>query len=306
MLLSEGLGSAGVFSAEGGAFVGGHAMSSDNKLKSAALFSQMWDGEALRRVRVSGVAAPLYGRRVSMHLMGQPEAMAGFASDPTLRDQGLLARFLWSEPISTMGTRLQHDVSPEDEAALARYQRAVGRCLDRPIPRDDDDERACAPVCLELGALALPVIKAFADDVERQLAPGAHFATITGTAAKLAEQALRIAGVFTFIGNPDATAIDYDTMKRACALARWYGEEALRLFNAGAASPEIAKAESLRVWLLAQAERDIARGKILTHGPSRVRDAKEVSAALKVLSESGWVFKSQERPEVWRVFRNDG
>lgn len=304
LLLSEGLGVAGIFSAEAGAFVGGHAMSTDNRLKSAALFSQMWDAEPLRRVRVSGIGNPLYGRRVSMHLMGQPEAMAGFISDPTLRDQGLLARFLWSAPESTMGTRFQGKIAADAEAKLSRYQRAIKRCLERPIVRADDDERACAPRVLPLSDEAQKVICTFADDVERELAPGGTFVTITGLAAKLAEQALRLAGVFTFVSDPEASTIDAAMMRNACQLALWHGGEALRLFNAGSASPEVLAAEALRVWLLEQADAEVLQSRMLTHGPNRLRDSKSLSAALKLLAEGHWVTKTQQRPATWRVWRD--
>ena len=41
----------GVFSAEGGQFIGGHGMSEDNRLKTAAALSGVWDGEPIKRVR---------------------------------------------------------------------------------------------------------------------------------------------------------------------------------------------------------------------------------------------------------------
>ena len=50
-LLLTGQPSVGVFSAEGGQFVGGHAMSDDAKLRSAAALSHLSDGEPWKRVR---------------------------------------------------------------------------------------------------------------------------------------------------------------------------------------------------------------------------------------------------------------
>jgi hypothetical protein len=41
--------SLGLFSAEGGQFIGGHGMSEENKLKTAAGLSCAWDGEPLQR-----------------------------------------------------------------------------------------------------------------------------------------------------------------------------------------------------------------------------------------------------------------
>ena len=147
------------------------------------------------------------------------------------------------------------------------------------------------------------MICAFADDVERELAPGGAFATITGLAAKLAEQALRLAGVFTFVSDPEASMIDESTMRNACQLTLWHGGEALRLFNAGSASAEVLSAEALRVWLIEQAETEVLQSRMLTHGPNRLRDSKSLSAALKLLQEGHWVTKTQERPATWRVWR---
>jgi len=306
LLQSEGMGTVGVFSAEGGAFVGGHAMSADNRLKSAALLSQFWDGEPARRVRVSGIAAPLYGRRLSMHLMGQPEAMASFVNDPVLRDQGLLGRFLWAFPESTMGTRFQKEVDANEHAALIRFQTCLSDCLSIPISREPDDDRACRPWPLVFEAGAEAVARDFADRVEARLANGAEYSSVTGPAAKLAEQALRLAGVFTFVTNPKAGTISKDTITRACRLAEWYGQEALRFFNSGAGSPEIMDAEALRVWLLSQPRGDVLQSYMLTHGPNRLRDAKALKTTLKTLEGAGWVFQTQgPRPAAWRVWREE-
>jgi uncharacterized protein DUF3987 len=43
--------SIGVFATEGGQFIAGNAMSAENKLKTAAGLSRIWDGETIKRVR---------------------------------------------------------------------------------------------------------------------------------------------------------------------------------------------------------------------------------------------------------------
>src|SRR5262249_6979754 len=63
--------SLGLFSAEGGRFVGGHGMSDDAKLRTAASLSTLWDGEPTKRVRASD-ASTMSGRRLALHLMVQP------------------------------------------------------------------------------------------------------------------------------------------------------------------------------------------------------------------------------------------
>ncbi len=78
-------------------FIGGHGMSPDNRLRTAAGYSEMWDGHPIKRVRSLDGVSILYGRRLSMHLMVQHDAAAQFLADPLLRDQGLLSRVLVAE-----------------------------------------------------------------------------------------------------------------------------------------------------------------------------------------------------------------
>jgi hypothetical protein len=51
--LEHGQPSIGIFAAEGGQFIAGHAMGAENKLKTAAGLSSVWDGETIKRVRVA-------------------------------------------------------------------------------------------------------------------------------------------------------------------------------------------------------------------------------------------------------------
>jgi hypothetical protein len=66
--LEYGQPSVGVFSAEGGQFIGGHAMKDENKMETAAGFNALWDGEPLKRVRSGDGTSALYGKRVGCSL----------------------------------------------------------------------------------------------------------------------------------------------------------------------------------------------------------------------------------------------
>jgi len=120
-LLAAGQPSIGIFAAEGGQFVGGHGMSDEARLRTAAGLSAAWDGEPIRRVRASDGITISPSRRVSMHLMAQPTVADIWLRDPLLIDQGLLSRTLITAPDSAMGGRLSHDEAPETAPAMARY-----------------------------------------------------------------------------------------------------------------------------------------------------------------------------------------
>jgi Protein of unknown function (DUF3987) len=93
-------GALGLFSAEGGQMTGGHGFGPDHRLKTAAALSTLWDGSGIRRLRAGDGITDLPGRRLALHLMVQPDAATAFLTDPILRDQGLLSRFLVAAPES--------------------------------------------------------------------------------------------------------------------------------------------------------------------------------------------------------------
>lgn len=57
-LFQVGQPSLGVFSDEGGQFLGGHAMSSENKQKTLAAFNDLWQGNPIRRTRSAMAIQP--------------------------------------------------------------------------------------------------------------------------------------------------------------------------------------------------------------------------------------------------------
>jgi Protein of unknown function (DUF3987) len=99
-LLAVGHPSIGIFSAEGGQFIGGHGMTDDAKLRTAGGLSALWDGEPIKRVRANDGVMVLPGRRVAMHLMVQPDVAAIWFSDRLLAEQGLMSRVLVTAPMS--------------------------------------------------------------------------------------------------------------------------------------------------------------------------------------------------------------
>ena len=99
-LYGKGRPALGLFTDEGGGFIGGHAMNADNKLKTIAGLSRLWNGDPIDRTRAGDGAQVYRGRRLALHLMAQPIAARPLLSDPLANGQGFLARFLITEPPS--------------------------------------------------------------------------------------------------------------------------------------------------------------------------------------------------------------
>jgi hypothetical protein len=318
-LLAEGPGLAGVFSSEGGTFIGGHGLKKDDKLMTASALSEVWDGSPIKRVRGGEGVQILPGRRVAMHLMVQPNVADGFIGDPLLLGQGLLARFLITWPQSKMGGRVFRAAAREEVYSLISHTRALEEALALPLPRppergENADPGELWPRGLGLAPGAKSALIEFADYCEALLAPGKAFAdpAISGFANKLCEHATRLAAVFTFAENTGATEVTEATAEAAITVARWYAAERLRIIEAGAIDPNVQTAEALRVWLFdVWDEVNISASDVAQFGPNSIRDAERAREGLELLASKSWLeplpsggdVKGKRRRVAWRIRR---
>ncbi len=293
----------GIFTAEGGQFIGGHGMSQDNRLRTAAAYSEIWDGNPIKRIRSLDGVSILVGRRLSMHLMVQHEAAAQFLSDPLLRDQGLLSRVLVAAPESIVGTRLYRDPLPGDDAAIRAYGARILSILEAPWPLAEGRSNELEPRVLRMTEESEAAWRAFYDHIESQCGPGRDLQPIQDFAAKSAEHAARIAGVLTIVEDHQATEIGAAAMHAALTLADWYVAEAVRLQRAARTDPHLRVAQQLLDWLRERSEEMIDFRDILQRGPTPVRTKDKAEKALEVLKEHGWVVDISLRPRRFRLLR---
>jgi len=297
-------GSLGLFSAEGGQMTGGHGFGPDHRLKTAAALSTLWDGAGIRRLRAGDGIIDLPGRRLALHLMVQPDAAAAFLSEPILRDQGLLSRLLIAAPESLAGTRTWKDPADNLDACMRRYVAVILDLLERAAPAANEAGNELTPRAITLSAKAKAAWVAFHDRIEGAMAPEGALDEIRDVANKAAENAARIAGVLTIIENPDASAIEADTMAAGCELATWYVAEALRLSGVHRQSPSLRNAIRLLEWLHTKDKAAMTLREVMQFGPAAVRGKAEAEAAIGKLEEHGWLVKEGEgRSARWTVRR---
>lgn len=308
-LFAFGQPSLGLFSDEGGQFLGGFAMSQDNRQKTLAALNDLWMGNPIKRTRAGDGAMTLYGRRLSLHLMAQPIVAHGFMADPLSGDTGFLPRCLICEPQSTIGTRL-YDATVRTDGPVQAFNARLRAILETPMPMDRVS-RELQPRRLTLSQEARQALIAYSDRVERSQAAGGDCDGIRGTASKSAEQAARIAGVLTMWADLDAVEVTSATMQNAIRLATYYLTEAQRLASVAVVSASVAKAEKLRQWMLSNSwgkpwitVRDILRGPL--------RERPEALAAVVMLVEAGWLvplpkgveLDGIKRKDAWRIIKN--
>ena len=307
-LFATGQPSLGIFSDEGGQFLGGHAMNSDNRQKTLAALNDLWQGNPIRRTRAGDGHAALYGRRLAVHLMAQPAVARAFMADRMAADTGFLPRFLICEPPSTIGTRI-HANARGDASALADFGNRLRVILETSLPMDEETHEL-TPRVVPLASEARALLVQFADAIEAAQAPGGDLAHVTGYASKSAEQAARIAGVLALWRDLDVPAVAAQDMGDGIALAQFYLSEAMRLADAAQVSHEIDRAEALRKWLLdSWPHPEIMVREVVRLGPNPLRESPKARAALGLLERHGWlqaldsgtVVRGAARAEAWAI-----
>lgn len=308
-LLAVGRPSLGAFTDEAALVFGGHGMTKESTARTAATLCKLWGQGELDRIRASDGNTKLLGRRLALHLMAQPVIAERALSDDVLSGQGFLARCLLAWPEGTAGSRPYRDESLRDDAALVQCSARLSDLLRRPLPLREGERNELAPPTLRLADDATAFWRDFHDTIEKQMAPGARYATCKPWASKTPEQCLRIAGVLSLIENPDAGVIDAATVERAAELALWHLDEALRLAGTAELSPETRNAEALLDWCHANGRNLLHSREALRLGPARIRDRAAFGRAMAELTRAGWAepiengaeLDGRHRRHVWRI-----
>src|SRR5690606_35897532 len=217
---------------EGGQMLGGSSLKADTVAATLGGLTKAFDNGHFERTRSrgnvegSGVA---YNRRLSVHLLAQPVAVADALSNPLMIGQGFLARFLFAAPDSLAGSRIYNLESLNNKAyADPRLQRYWARCKEiAATPEHVDPETGeVIPPVLDLDDGAKQAWIDFKACIEVELGPLGAFAGLKPFANRGAEQALRVATVLACFEGLER--INSACIYNACRLVRYSLDEWLR------------------------------------------------------------------------------
>jgi hypothetical protein len=307
--LAEGRPWCGLFSAEGGAVIGGHGFSDDARMRMGALLNKLWDGDTIRRSRSQGGAVFLPGRRCSTHIMMQPAIADKLFGDAMLDSMGLMARALVVAPESTAGTRCWRETPPECRAVLDAYDGRLEYLLSRPPATAPGTADVLDPPALRVNAEAQELWVQFYNWTEAAIGRSGEWQPTKSFGAKAAEHAGRLAAVLTVYGEPDAMEVSSEAMACGIALAQHYGAELLRLQDAATVSPDLRLATKLLLWWQERPDPRLHLTRIYQRGPNALGDAATARRIVGILEDHGWVrrldvgtvVEGAERREAWEL-----
>ena len=153
---------------------------------------------------------------------------------------------------------------------------------------------------------------AFADHVERAIAPNGDLEPVRGLANKLPEHAARLAAILALVDDLGAPEISANHMRAGIALAEHYATEALRVFGASRVNSDLRLAQRLLDWLLGTwPEPAISLPDIYQRSLNAIGDKATAAKLIAILEDHGWLVRIPEgavvsglrRRDAWRVVR---
>ncbi len=293
---SHGQNSLGIFSDEGGRFLGGFSMLQENELKTLAGFSRLWDGNGATRMRSSEDPIILDDARLSLHLMIQPIVAKKLLANNIATGQGFLSRCLTVWPSSTAGTRHYVEQSVQHSSEVERYTKRVRHLLEL-------NHKPLKTLHLTADAKALWIT--FYEDTEQKIRAGGKFESMGGFASKAAEHAIRLSGIVSLFDDPEKTMIEVEAVEAGIALVEFYLNEVLRLQGTAFISPDLLLADKLLGWLKGRENPFFTTKEVYQCGPTELRSAKPARANLHILKEHGYI-RQISGPDQWELRLTDG
>lgn len=284
---------AGIFQILAGQYSGGMA--------NIDAFLQAYSGSPVRVDR-AGREAHVDRPALSFALMLQPGVLADVASSKRFRDSGLLARFVYCLPKSTVGNRdvRKHEGISQD--LVRDWENTTLSLLSRDTPATPND-----PIVLTLSPEARELWFAFSEEIEKHQADGGRLESIRDWTSKLPGNVARISAIMELVQTPgEARQVSADSMSRAVRLATFlipHAQAAFRLLGADAIE---ADAEALLNWIRTNELTGFTRREAQKALEGRFRSLAPLEAAItrlrewEVLSGPSTLRKEgARRPSVW-------
>jgi replicative DNA helicase len=280
-----------MFSAEGGIFeiMGGRYSDSANY----DLYLQAHSGDDVRVDRIGRESLHLRAPALTMTLTVQPDVVRGLVGKPGFRGRGLIARLLFSMPVSLVGRR-QVDPPPVPEAVRKAYEAGVDRLLREPTKYIAGDATEIEPTVLTLSAEARDEMNELLRQIEPWMGPGGHLAHMADWLGKLAGAVARIAALIHLAEFPANVPIGNTTMTKAQSVGYYLLAHARVAFEHMQADPAVADAKYVLEVLKRDGRKTLSQRDIFERTKGRFGRVAELEEVLVLLVERGYLRKCEQ------------
>jgi len=261
----------GIFNIMGGAYSGG--------MGSFDVFLQGHAGSAMRVDR-AGRLAHIDRPCLSIGLALQPGILQDTGKARKFRDSGLMARFVYVVPRSTVGVRDVRARIAIDDEMRRRYESGLDALY------AGTERRLGAPKVLPFSAAARECWLDLCEDIERRQGEGGRYAHMADWTSKLPGAAARIAALLALAEHgTDLTEVPEPALRRAVQLARLLVPHAEAAFALMGASDGEADANAVLAFLQRHELQTIVRRDLQKSMEGRFRRLERLLAAIKLLQD---------------------
>lgn len=262
---------AGIFLVLGGMYSGGQA--------NLDIFLQAYSGSSVMVDRKSRKAY-LEKPALTFGLAIQPDVLQDVANNKRFHDSGLLARFLYCLPQSTVGTRDVRARNPIPDDVAQAWHDGLHDLL------EDAEKRNVPPRVLHFTSEATDIWLDFAQKVENELSIGGALSQFTEWGAKLAGQAARVAGLIQIVmTGRNCDRVELEAVKRSIELMGLLVRHAKSTFQLLGADNVEADAIALMAWIRVNGLDEVERSRIQRELSGRFRTVSRLKDAAERLAE---------------------
>ncbi|WP_337264562.1 MULTISPECIES: YfjI family protein [unclassified Serratia (in: enterobacteria)] len=287
--LSENIGSAGLFSDEGGGVLNGRA------LNNSPFFNQLWDGASFDIERKDHRLV-INDSRFVMLILTQLNEFDSFIRKRGERTigNGFFARCLWSVTTSTQGQRNYQSGIKSDDDDLEHFYKRINELLTLTAENTP-------PKILHFSHESEVYFTEFQRHIENQIMidKNKHNA-LPGILSKIPENVVRLATLIHFFCEFEGKEIDKCTLEHVIFAVKYYYGQIVNLLTQ-VVGKEDRDAKILHHWLLknpiipGNVSQCMAKTRVRRYGPYQLRDGTRLDRALKILEEHGHISISRER-----------
>jgi len=251
-------------------------------------------GDDLRVDRVGRDPVHVENPALTIGVAVQPAVLEGLADVPILRERGVLARFLFSLPVSPLGSR-RSITEPLSGNVRSRYA-VMLECLlthARGMHIDGVPFRRA----LHFDAEAQALFTAFQDEVEPLLGEFGELSEIAGWGGKLVGAAARIAGLLHVAAHPDRPDTDpvtAETLSGALEIGRYAFAHAKAAFVVMGADGAVADARHILRWIERHEKTEFSERDAYRTMTTRFKHPADLHPGLTALENRGYLRRVPE------------
>ena len=294
--LYDNIPTAGLMSDEASVFFEGRAKN------NLGFLNELWDGAPVDIERRSQKSFSIDDAHFTMLLMVQYDVFIQYFKKHGRKaaGSGFLSRFLISFIPSSVTPRLSSS-NIANSKELVCFHEQINILL---LNLKEQLQKGSKPKTLKLTTNAQTELEAFYRKIEDEISTHPKNNAIKALLMKLAENALRLAGLLHYFQYRDENEISRDTLLCAIYFAGIYGNQAMILFSTELATPE-QDAEYVYNWLKRELSNMKNIGGIFANMPDDLDDATENNQ--NEIPEIDFVIKSHMRRSISSShLRNNG